>query len=188
MDPDCVVQPALWIAFDTSHDGPAMNANRFWQIIEAARADADDDEQQVELIYERLKTLTPDEIVSFDRLYDEYRFRAFRWDLWGAAHLMNGGCSDDGFEYFRGWLISRGRAVYERALEDPDSLAAEVDPEQDDYELESLLYASMRAYEEVAGEPMPARDRRFPEIAGTPWEESDLDGLLPRLAECTSDR
>ena len=27
--------------------------------------------------------------------------------------MLKGGCSDDGFEYFRGWLISRGRKVYE---------------------------------------------------------------------------
>ena len=158
-----------------------MDANQFWQIIERARDSTSDGEQQVELIYEALKRLSPDEIIEFDQLYDRYRSEAYRWDLWGAAYLMNGGCSDDGFEYFRGWLISRGRAVYERALENPDSLASEYDPEQDDYELESLLYVSQRAYEDVTGQDMPERERIFPELAGERWEDEDLDELLPQL-------
>ena len=48
---------------------------------------------------------------------------SYREDLWGAAYLINGGASDDGFEYFRGWLMTQGRAVFARAVADPDSLA-----------------------------------------------------------------
>jgi hypothetical protein len=48
---------------------------------------------------------------------------AHRWDLWGAAYIMNRGCSDDGFVYFRGWLISQGFDRYHAALKRPDSLA-----------------------------------------------------------------
>jgi len=36
--------------------------------------------------------------------------------------MMNG-CSDDSFDYFRGWLIAQGKDVYLAALHDPDSLA-----------------------------------------------------------------
>lgn len=160
-----------------------MIADQFWRIIERAKDKTDDSEQQVELILEALKLLTPEEIVEFDRLYDQFRFEAYRWDLWGAAYIMNGGCSDDAFEYFRGWLISRGRAVYENALADPDSLAEEFDPDRDNYELESLLYAPQRAYEETTGRSMPERERVFPELVGQRWDESDLDAMLPRLTE-----
>ena len=44
-------------------------------------------------------------------------------DLWGAAYLINGGCSDDGFDHFRGWLMTQGREVFARAVAEPDSLA-----------------------------------------------------------------
>ena len=158
-----------------------MDADRFWRIIEQAKDKAFDGEQQVDLIVEELKSLTPTEIIEFSRCYDDYRFRAYRWDLWGAAYIMNGGCSDDCFEYFRAWLISRGRAVYERAIDSPDSLAEEFEPERDDYELESLHYAPLRAYEEVTGQSMPERERVFPTLIGRSWEEEDLDELLPRL-------
>lgn len=49
--------------------------------------------------------------------------RSYRWDLWGAAYVAKGGASDDGFEYFQRWLISRGRTDFERVLADPDALA-----------------------------------------------------------------
>ncbi|WP_217498085.1 MULTISPECIES: DUF4240 domain-containing protein [Sphingomonas] len=42
--------------------------------------------------------------------------RSYRWDLWRAAKVAKGGVSDDGFEYFRTWLISRGRANSKRFL------------------------------------------------------------------------
>jgi hypothetical protein len=158
-----------------------MDAERFWEIIEQAKHDTIDSEKQVEHIYAALKTLPPDEIIEFDYLYDDYRFQAYRWDLWGAAHVMNDGCSDDGFEYFRGWLISRGRAVYEKALSDPDSLTTEFDPQCDAHELESLLGITRRAYEHATGNEIPARDRTFPKIAGEQWNADDLDAMLPRL-------
>jgi hypothetical protein len=160
-----------------------MDANRFWQIIKEAKSNASDGEEQAELIYEKLKALPPHEIIDFDRLYDEFRFRAYRRDLWGAAYIMNGDCSDDGFEYFRGWLISRGRAVYEKALANPDSLATEYDPDCDCYELESLLYVGHRAYEDSTGKIMPERQRTFPELVGEQLEEENLDEMFPQLTE-----
>jgi hypothetical protein len=48
---------------------------------------------------------------------------SYHVDLSGAAYLINGRCSDDGVEYFRGWLIAQGRATYERVVADPDALA-----------------------------------------------------------------
>ncbi|MEO5978010.1 MAG: DUF4240 domain-containing protein, partial [Chryseolinea sp.] len=40
-----------------------------------------------------------------------------------AAYTIHSGCSDDGFADFRGWLISRGKSVYENSLSSPDNLA-----------------------------------------------------------------
>jgi Protein of unknown function (DUF4240) len=51
---------------------------------------------------------------------------------------MNGSASDDGFDYFRGWLISQGRKIFEAALENPDSLADVIDEEAEaDFEFEN---------------------------------------------------
>ena len=54
--------------------------------------------------------------------------------MWCAAYIMNGGCSDDSFEYFRLWVISRGKDVYQKAKANPDTLISQVAKEQDFYD------------------------------------------------------
>ena len=65
-------------------------------------------------------------------------------------HIINGGCSDDGFESFRAWLIAQGERVYREALDDPETLVA-VAPSQRATEAESMLYAAADAYKLTAG-------------------------------------
>jgi hypothetical protein len=77
---------------------------------------------------------------------------SYSWNLWGAAYLMNGGCSDDGFDYFRAWLLAQGRDTFEKALADPDTLAALENPEG---ELEEFMYLAPQAYEDKTREQMP---------------------------------
>ena len=65
-----------------------------------------------------LRELSAAEIEAFERAFHEQQRHAYSWDLWGAAYIMNGGASDDGFEYFQRWLISKGRTVFEAAVAD----------------------------------------------------------------------
>ena len=46
----------------------------------------------------------------------------YRRDLWAAAYLIGGGCSDDSFIDFRAGLIAQGHDWYHKAAA-PDSLA-----------------------------------------------------------------
>lgn len=132
-----------------------MNEDQFWQIIE--RAKAEDDEEQIELIQGALAKLAPEDILEFQRIFERFHRVSYRTDLWGAAYLMNGGASDDGFDYFRGWLIAQGKKVFEAALENPDSLAdivpegAEADFE---FELEDMLYIGRDPWMEKTGRGM----------------------------------
>jgi hypothetical protein len=110
--------------------------------------------------------------------------RAYTWDLWAAAYVINGGCSDDGFEYFRAWLISRGSDTFEKALADPDSLASLRGLEPDECELESLLYVAAEAYEEAAESELPeSKVKRPSKPAGKRWSEEgdDLAKRVPKL-------
>lgn len=165
-----------------------MEESRFWAIIEAGGDEAlADPELQLAAVREELRTLTLGEIGDFDRLYRQKLADAYAWDLWGAAYLINGGCSDDGFFCFRGWLISRGRKVYEAALENPDSLAGLTDPERDDYEFEDLGYLPLDMCEERGGEEMVPVDVHSPaKPRGERWDFDDDEQVLehmPRLAK-----
>ena len=108
---------------------------------------------------------------------------AYRWDLWAAAFVINGGASEDGFEYFRGWLIAQGEGLYQIALRYPDNLADYVEPDFDQAKCEELLYVAQKAYEDKTGTKMPEQQKLFPEIVGQRWEnEDELDALLARLS------
>ena len=156
-----------------------MDAATFWQLIEDSRENAggDLDEQALELT-DLLSDLAPDEIVAFDRCFRELLVAAYRWDLWAAASIINGGCSDDGFEYFRAWLIAQGERVYREALADPETL---VDRAERDVEAESMLYAAADAYRVETGRDPPARASDPAEPAGAAWTEDDLPRLYPKL-------
>lgn len=160
-----------------------MTDDQFWAAIETVRASAGSDtEARVDALGRHLSELTLEEIQDFQRKYDQMVHVANRWDLWGAAYLMNGGCSDDGFRYFCHWLISEGRERFESAIADPDSLA-EV-PHRDYFELESFAYEALKAYESKGGGEL---ERDFTiELAspvGEEWSEDDLPERFPRLAE-----
>lgn len=158
-----------------------MDIDRFWQHVEAAKTQADGDtEARVEALYAVLGGLSPAELQAFQSHYDQLIAASYRWDLWAAAYIINGGCSDDGFRYFRDWLISEGRGVFEKALKDPDSLAEL--PHVDPAELESFGYVALDLHEEKGAGRMP-RGAAVPEgePAGEPWEEEAVGDLLPRL-------
>jgi len=133
-----------------------MPADQFWQIIErAARSDRDSD-AHLEALRVVLRELSPEEIISF-----EVAFRRF--------------------EYFRRWLVSRGRDVYEPALADPDSLAQlEARPGPDGvWEFEEIYYVAKEVFEEKGGEG-DVRDYSEPEAglgapgpSGEPFEDDD---------------
>ena len=103
-----------------------MDNQGLWELIEAARGQVRDP-ADAEAVAARAATLLsarpPGEIVAADEVLWGLMADSYRNPLWAAAYLVNGGCSDDGFEYFRGWLIMQGREVYERVVADPDALA-----------------------------------------------------------------
>ncbi|RYD23538.1 MAG: DUF4240 domain-containing protein [Verrucomicrobiaceae bacterium] len=158
-----------------------MTTDEFWQIIDAVhRGSGGDMERKCELLKLRLEELDDAELSRFSRHFAEADAGAYTWPLWGAAYVMNGGCSDDAFSDFRATLISQGRAVYERALADPDSLV-EVDfGGEEDICYEGFQYVPNTVAEEKGIEL--AQPSPFPaDPAEEPWDEEELDTLYPRL-------
>ncbi|QEH31952.1 hypothetical protein OJF2_04190 [Aquisphaera giovannonii] len=164
-----------------------MDDAGFWRIVaEACGADPRRADEWDGLLQSRLEQLAPDEIVEWNRIFDRLAAWAYTVDLWGAAYLINGGASDDGFYYFRCWLIGMGKDVYEAAIQDPDSLADAAVPGID---AEAEIYAAAhQAWMAVTGrpdtDPYPARIEKA-ELLGEEWDYDDDEEVrrrLPRLA------
>lgn len=165
---------------------PTKSDDRWWDLIERSRKDTAGPDEQAEQLHELLvEELTAEEIVAFDKFVLERIRDAYRWDLWEIAYLMNGGCSDDGFDYFCGWLVGMGRKHYEAALKNPEAAANGVGPDDEPFENESLWYVASNAWEEKTGQSnydtvAPDVTR---ELIGKPFDEEGVYEKHPKLAK-----
>jgi hypothetical protein len=164
-----------------------MDTRQFWDIVAAAcELDATKSDAWADKLKTALMKLPPNDIVEWNHIFDRLAARAYTVDLWGAAYLINGGASDDGYYYFRCWLIGMGRKVYEAALANPDSLA---DVVRQHVEAEAEIYAAAhQAWIAVTGhsdtDPYPARNETA-ELQGETWDFDDSAEVrrrMPRLA------
>ncbi len=150
-----VAIPTLRATFGHT-DRPASTSGYFWQVIADARhrtGNSVDGDRVAEQVTALLARRDPKEIVEFGVYLDGLEVSAYRWDLWGAAYLINGGCSDDCFDYFQGWLVAQGRSTWDAALADPDSLATIMSRkvERSGVESEDMLGAAAAAYAQATG-------------------------------------
>jgi hypothetical protein len=159
--------------------GDSITTGRFWEIVQASRTDECGDQARALRI--NLEQLEPEQIVRFDQRLMERMIESYRWELWGVAYLINGGASDDGFDYFRGWLIGRGREYFTAALREPERAAERAEP--GDAECEDMLYAAAEAYRAKTGRDLPPSALRYPaQPAGKPWTEEELPARFPIVA------
>ncbi len=162
-----------------------MDEQGFWELIERSGKKTPGTEGHAERLAKLLARRSAAEVIEFDRLFHGCLNRSYRWDLWAVAYIIHGGCSDDGFDYFRGWLIGQGREFFEGVLADPARAAERIKPGEE-AECEELLYAANDAYQELTGGELPAADyhrERPKEPLGEPWDEEDEEALRARYPE-----
>ena len=160
-----------------------MDDARFWSIVEDCHAASGDDmDRKDRLIKVAASKLSASDVESFGAIFDRMMDAAYSYPLWGAACIIHGGCSDDTFSDFRASLISRGRAAFENALKDPDSLANE-DIDEEAWFHEGFQYGVTEGVQAVLGR-RPSRATPSPaEPSGKQWDEAELKELFPRLTE-----
>jgi hypothetical protein len=166
-----------------------MDEKRFWDILATGCPLDVEPHDWDQTLVDELTKLDLDELVAFEHYFDDLTDRAYRRDLWGAAYLINGGASDDGFYYFRCWLVGRGKQAYEAALADPDNLVDFVTLNQE-YECE-IYGVALEAWRQKGGDEAEyervhaRRKRRSPKLRGRGWDFDDdaqVRKRLPRLA------
>ena len=170
-----------------------MEDDRFWDLIDQSGASAGGSvEDQTDSLSTILASLPAQEIAAFDVSFAAHRDQLYSWDLWGAAYLLMGGCSDDCFTDFRSWVVAQGQDYFEAVRADPQALAdGRLKDAGQVAEAELLSYAAMDAYVEATGREIAMDDpsRPGPEAATEPtgqeWAEDDEDALrarYPRLS------
>lgn len=161
-----------------------MTPDEFWAIVAAAREDAEDPDEVAERVSTILSERPLEDVVGFEQERRRLQAASYTWELWGAAYLINGGCSDDGFEYFRAWLFTQGREVFERAVTTPDSLAEVfMEADIDEAECEEFMDAALEVYQERTGDDLQLESSAYPELVMDCDHEDDdaMARLYPRL-------
>lgn len=153
-------------------------------MVDQSRRGTDRIDEQLGKLIALVTTLDTEEILAFDRCFHECVRDAFRSDLWAAAYIINGGCSDDGFDYFLGWLITQGHAYYLAALENPERAGDRVEP-GDFVECGTMWSVAALAYEKKTGNSdfydiAPVVPRT---LIGELFDEENVAALYPELAK-----
>jgi len=179
-----------------------MDKSRFWKLIDDANRDAAASGDIAGCLSEKLADMDIRDVLRWQQIFYAYLKMSYKNKLWAAAYVINGGCGDDGFDYFRCWLIAQGKDVFLGALADPDSLA-KVDVEMEGAEYEEMFSVSKNAYLKKLGMSQPDSDKfwvayeehassedepqdlavdiHFPPDIDLEWEEGDLESVVPAL-------
>ncbi|MFG3013630.1 DUF4240 domain-containing protein [Streptomyces cinerochromogenes] len=133
-----------------------METEAFWRVVDAAK---DSDKPLDVAVADRLSALPAEEILAFEHCFSRLRDAVYRWDVWAAAFLIGGGCSDDRFSDFTAGLVALGHEWYERVAACPDALAEHPDVrtaatagDQNVIFDEDFNFVASRTYERLTGD------------------------------------
>lgn len=99
-----------------------MTKDLFWSIIDETLQHSRNRGQYTKYLTNRLTLLKPESIFTWYNIFDYYLHYIYRDDFWNFAINQGEHATDDGFEYFTRWIVSRGHDVYMNALKDVNTL------------------------------------------------------------------
>jgi len=172
----------------------------FWALIEEARNKVGSYDI-ADYLTKRLSKTNEQDIVRFRDILQELMTESYRSDFLASLFVMTDYAGDDGFSYFRTWIIAQGQQVYESALANPDNLADILQADatlmqlgiENAFNYEELRYVCVHAYtmknnldkpddEDIEDRYYLTEDNELAFI-GDEWTEADLPKIVPKL--CT---
>lgn len=162
-----------------------MYKAQFWQLIEASQNKKGNCDKQAAKLGKLLDKLSAEEVLAFDNIFTRLMVDSYRWDLWAVAYILNSGCYDDCFEYFRCWMIAQGQSYFETAMQNPER-AGDSAPSKPPVECEAIWYVAGEVYESKTGVPIHevVDEANYPaKPLGSEWSEDELETLFPALCE-----
>jgi Protein of unknown function (DUF4240) len=162
-----------------------LDENLYWQIVQESLNNSETQDEQQEYLVTRLQKLNPKDIVGFRLRTDKFLYDTYNSEMWCAGYIMNGGCSDDSFEYFRNWVVSRGKDVYYKAKQNPDTLIEQVEEDAEFYDFEDFWYVALNAFKNKTGKDLydfidddnfKFKEGHYPNFDFT-WEEENPESM-----------
>jgi len=139
---------------DIEKTNEMLDETTFWNIVDSSLKNTTNQDSQERYLVKEIEKLTPMQMIGFRLRTDKLLYDTYSSEMWCAGYIMNGGCSDDGFEYFRNWIISRGKDTFYKAKENPDSLISEFVEGKEYYDFESFWYVALTAFKNKTGKEL----------------------------------
>ncbi|MFC3336393.1 DUF4240 domain-containing protein [Flavobacterium palustre] len=146
------IEAAPRINLDSIHLDPTsemLDEESYWKIIESSLKETTNQEDQEIFLTAELEKLSPKEVIGFRLRTDKLLFDSYTSNLWCANYVISNGAADDSFDYFRCWLISRGKEAYYKTQENPDNLVNLVGNEPQAYDFEGFWYVANNAFKNL---------------------------------------
>jgi hypothetical protein len=157
---------------------------KFWKMIEVAREVANGRiKKQLDILVEALSKESDEDIIEFDQIMGDLQDKTYLGYLWDACEFIRCGCSEEDFADFRVWLIAQGEAVFDKAIENPESLADIVNNEDRKYVVyERFAYVGAYAYAHKNDKQIPyiSREEKL-HLNGEMHTATELPQLFPKL-------
>ena len=127
-----------------------MMMDKFWPLIDLIDWEQEDDEERLKPLVDFLAKGSEADICDFEILMSEFLYALDTKEHGRAWAQQNEGyLSSDLFLYTRCAVVVNGKEYFERILNNPDEVPA-------DLEFEALLYVAMTAFEQKTGLDMDA--------------------------------
>ncbi len=165
-----------------------LDEDKFWGIVHKSLKNTGNQDKQEVFLIQEISKLTLKEMIGFRLRTDKLLSDSYISELWCAAYIIGGGCSDDAFDYFRNWLISKGKELYYNTLKNPDSLVIEDKQATDEFEFEGFHYVALEAFEQKTGKDLHDYID-YDKLSGHPdiefnWDEDEpetMKAICPKL-------
>ncbi|WP_124636081.1 DUF4240 domain-containing protein [Taibaiella sp. KBW10] len=172
---------------------PVMNELAYWEIINQSLLQSTAQEEQEEFLSDTLAQLSPEQLIGFKLKTDQLLLDAYNGSLWCAAYLMKGGCGEEDFTFFRYWLITRGKKIFDLGISHADDIAYAVqDNINSAFDFEALATLPAEAFKKTTQKEMDdyidytqvkTTQEHYPPIEIT-WREqvpATMQVLCPKL-------
>ena len=162
-------------------DKRKIDENLFWELIDESRKLSPDQFGFIDNLRSLLERFDAKELRNFKRILLTKVNELNTWEHWALAYIVRHGCGDDAFDYFKAWVVSKGRHAFfsvKNLREGELALIFDEDPQ-----LEELYGLAEEIYEQKTSDSMPDVRIKPGKLTGKRWEEDKLAEAFPSLCK-----
>lgn len=124
---------------------------KFWKIIASVAKKKRSIKQWEEALDNKLAKMKLEALVAFQLRVNELLARSYHEDMLCAFAILEGSTEKKAFEGFRCWLIMHGKEVFNRAVQDPDTIVEILIHGVEDHYFPKLKDAAIAAFRKLSG-------------------------------------